>query len=156
MLKRLLYFALIFFLLVSTSGCWNRIEPENYAWLTWVGLDLAAEGQIRVNVAITPPLSPVPTGSSPPEKLLLVDSTVGDTLFEAVREINAHVPNRLFWGYLRAVFISEDLARSGVEQHLDVLYRNPRDRKNPWVFITKVQLTLFLKLDLRSRKIRIN
>ncbi|GAB6171894.1 Ger(x)C family spore germination protein [Paradesulfitobacterium aromaticivorans] len=136
MSKRSLSLALILVLLTLT-GCWNRIEPEQYAWLTWVGLDTAAGGKIQVTVAVSPPLSPVPTGAAQPEKLLLYSSATGDTLFEAVREINAHLPKRLFWSYLEAVFISEDLARAGVEQHLDALFRNVRVRKNAWVFITK-------------------
>lgn len=136
MLKRLLTFILIP-LLLSLTGCWNQIEPEHYAWLTWIGLDKGAGGKIQVTVALTPPLSPVPTGAAPPEKLLIVSSSSGDTLFEGVREINAHVPKRLFWPYLQAVIIGEDLARAGVEQHLDVLFRNVRVRKNAWVFITR-------------------
>jgi len=137
MLKKKLFLLCPLLLALSSAGCWNRLEPENYAWLTWVGLDQVAGGKIQANMVITPPLSPVPTGAAPPEKLLTLSSATGDTLFDAVREINAHVPKRLFWPYLQAVIIGEDLARTGVEQHLDVLFRNIRVRKNAWVFVTR-------------------
>lgn len=146
MLKRIFPLMLIP-LLLNLSGCWNRIEPENYAWLTWGGLDSAAGGKIQVTVVLTPPLSPVPTGAAPPEKLLTISSATGDTIFDAVREINAHVPKRLFWPYLHAVIIGEDLARAGVEQHLDVLFRNIRARKNAWVFITRGSVEPIFKVD---------
>lgn len=151
MLKRALSFSLILVLLTLT-GCWNRIEPEQHAWLSWLGLDTAPDGRIQVTVAVSPPLSPVPTGAAPPEKLLIYSSATGDTLFEAVREINAHLPKRLFWSYLKAVFIGEDLARTGIAQHLDVLFRNVRVRKNAWVFITKGPAAPLFKIDPQIEK----
>lgn len=152
MLKRILTFSLLMLFLLNLTGCWNRSEPEKYAWLTWVALDRTAEGKIQMTVAVSPPLSPVPTGAAPPEKLLIVSSAIGDTIFDAVREINSHMPKRLFWNYLQAVIISEDLARAGVEQYLDPLLRNIRVRKNPWVFITKGSTNSIFKIDPQIEK----
>jgi len=147
MAKRFLTLILVMFTLINTSGCWNRVEPENYSWVTWIGLDRLADGKVKMTVVVTPPLSPVPTGSAPPESLMLVSSATGSTLFEAARNLTSHVPKRLFWSYLQAVIISEDLARSGVEQHIDTLFRNVRNRKNAWVFITKGSTEPIFKID---------
>jgi spore germination protein KC len=152
MLKRILTFSLLILFLLNSTGCWNRIEPEQYTWLAWIALDRAAEGKIQVTVALSPPLSPVPTGTAPPEKLLIVSSSIGDTIFDAVREINSHMPKRLFWPYLQAIIISEDLARAGVEQYLDSLFRNVRTHKNAWVFITKGSTNSIFKVDPQIEK----
>ncbi len=152
MLKRILTFSLLLLFLLNLTGCWNRIEPEKYAWLNWIGLDRAAEGKLQVTLAVSPPLSPVPTGAAPPEKLLIVSSAIGDTLLDAVREINSHLPKRLFWNYLQAIIISEDLARVGVEQYLDILFRNIRNRKNAWVFITKGSTKSIFKINPQIEK----
>lgn len=151
MLKRLLALILIPVVL-SLTGCWNQIEPENYAWLAWIGLDRVAGGKIQVTVALTPALSPVPTGAAPPEKLLMVSSAVGDTLFDALRELNTHLPKRLFYSYMHAVIIGEDLAREGVEKYLDLLFRNVRLRKNAWVFITRGPTDSIFKIDPQIEK----
>jgi spore germination protein KC len=152
MLKRILVFSLLILFLLNLTGCGNRIEPEQYAWVTWIGLDRAAEGKIQVTVAVTPPLSPVPTGVAPPEKLLMVSTATGDTLFDAIREINSHMPKRLFWPYLQTVIISDDLASEGVDQYLDLLFRNGRFRKNSWVFITKGSTNSFFKVNPQIEK----
>ncbi|SPF40834.1 exported hypothetical protein [Candidatus Desulfosporosinus infrequens] len=151
MFKRILALLLIPVVL-GLTGCWNLIEPENYAWLAWLGLDRVAGGKIQVTVALTPPLSPVPTGASPPEKLLIVSSAVGDTLFDALRELNSHLPKRLFYSYMHAVIIGEGLAREGVEQDLDLLFRNVRLRKNAWVFITRGPTDSIFKIDPQIEK----
>jgi spore germination protein KC len=152
MLKRILIFSLLILFLLNSIGCWNRVEPEKYAWLTWVAFDRATEGKIQVTLAVSPPLSPIPTGAAPPEKLLIVSSSIGDTLFDAVREINSHMPKRLFWPYLQAIIISEDLARAGVDQHLDTMFRNIRTRTNAWVFITKGSTNSIFKIDPQIEK----
>ncbi len=147
MVKRILVFSLLLFQLILTGGCWNRLEPEHYAWLSWLGLDKAEGGKVKIMTVVSPPLSPVPTGAAPPEDLMLTSSATGDTVFDAVRNINAHLPKRLFWPYLQAVVLSEDIARSGVEQHLDALFRNVRVRKNAWVFITRGPVDSVFKID---------
>ncbi len=147
MAKRVITLSLMLFILVSTGGCWNRIEPENYSWITWIGLDRMAGGQVKATFIVTPPLSPVPTGAAPPEDLMLVSSATGNTLFEAVRKVNSHLPKRLFWPYLQALIIGEDLARSGVDQYIDALFRNVRVRKNAWVFITRGSTEPIFNID---------
>jgi len=152
MLKRILTFSLLILFFLNSTGCGNLIEPEQYAWLTWIGVDRTAEGKIQITVALTPPLSPVPTGIAPPEKLLMVSSSTGNTIFDAIRGINSHIPKRLFWPYLQAVIISDDLAREGVDQYLDLLFRNARARKNAWVFITKGSTNSIFKIDPQIEK----
>lgn len=151
MFKRILVFGLIL-LLLSTTGCWSRREPESYAWVSWIGLDTLGGEKIQFNIAFVPPLSPIPTGASPPEKLLLTASETGDGIFDAVRNINSHVPVRIFWNFLQATFISEDMARSGVEQYLDSQFRSFRVRKNAWVFITKGSTERLFKIEPQIEK----
>ncbi len=152
MVKRMLIISLILFILISLGGCWGVIEPENCSWVTWQGLDKLADGKIKVTLVVTPPLSPVPTGSAPPEKLMQVSSDSGDTLFEAARKLNYHLPKRLFWPYLQAIIYSEDLARSGLEQSIDSESRVGRVRKNAWVFITKGSTDSIFKIDSQLEK----
>ncbi|HBW38120.1 Ger(x)C family spore germination protein [Desulfosporosinus sp. BICA1-9] len=152
MLKRSLTFSLLMLFLLNLTGCWNRIEPEQYAWVNWIALDRTAEGKIQITLAVSPPLSPVPTGSAPPEKLLMVSSAIGDTMLDALRDINSHLPKRLFGNYLQAVIISEDLARTGVEQYMDNLFNNVKNRKNAWVFITKGSTNSIFKIDPQFEK----
>lgn len=133
--------------LLNITGCWSIHEPEKYTWISWLGLDRAVDGKIRVNVALTNPHSRIPTGEAPPEQQLMVSSDQGDTIFDAVRNINAHLPKRLFWPYLQAIIISEDLARSGVNQYLDMLFRNVRARKNAWVIVTKGDTDPIFQID---------
>ncbi len=152
MLKRILTFSLLMLFFTNLTGCWSRREPEQYAWLTWISMDSAAEGKVQVTVGLTPPLSPVPTGMAPPEKLLMVFSAIGDTRFDAVAEINSHLSKRLFPDYLQAVIISEDLARAGVKQYLDLLFRNSEERKNAWVFITKGSTNSIFKINPQLEK----
>lgn len=137
MVKRVLVFILILPLLLFTSGCWDVIEPEQYAWNMWTGVDKIMDDKVHLIVALTPPLSPVPTGAAPPEKLLTVVSDTGDTLFDAFRKIYTHVSKRLFGYYGQGVFIGEAAARSGVYEYMGIWERAVKVRKNAWVFITR-------------------
>jgi spore germination protein KC len=151
MVKRILVVSLILSLFLS-AGCWNRREPESYAWLTWIGMDRAEGEKIQITAAVSPALSPVPTGAAPPEKLLLVSSVTGDSAFEAVRNLTSHIPKRLFWGYLQALIVSEDIARSGMEQYLDFVFRDHEGRKNAWVFITRGPTEPVFKIEPQIEK----
>lgn len=82
----------------------------------------------------------------------MVSSAVGDTLFDALRELNTHLLKRLFYSYMHAVIIGEGLAREGVEQDLDLLFRNVRLRKNAWVFIARGPTDSIFKIDPQIEK----
>ena len=49
--KRLLALVLIP-LLLNMTGCWSVVEPEKYAWVTWMGIDRTPDGKIRITLGV--------------------------------------------------------------------------------------------------------
>ncbi|HZW81921.1 MAG TPA: Ger(x)C family spore germination protein, partial [Candidatus Deferrimicrobium sp.] len=140
-------FAAIIILLLFCMGCWNRREPEAYSYLTFLAIDKADNGQIKLGFLYTPPLSPVPTGIKPPESLSLVSTIEARSLFEGIRNSTSHLPARSFFGYVHAIIFSEELAREGLSKYLDLIYRDHEIRKNAFVFITKGSSTPLVQMD---------
>jgi len=124
--------ALLAVLLHLLTGCWDRIEVNDVAYVNTATLDLTPEGRVRLAIQlVVPAASPGPGGSGgagrqPP----YVMAGEGDTVGSALRSVQEAVPRRLFWGHMQAVVLGEDLARQGIGPYLSFFarQREPRGR----------------------------
>lgn len=129
----------------SLSGCWNRRELNTLAIVVAMGLDKAAEkGKVEVTVQIVKPgeISPPSgrggggggTGGSQP---VLVLTTSGETVFDAVRNAVLQIDRRLFWPHTKVVVVGEELARAGIAPLLDWIDRDAEPRRLSWLFVAR-------------------
>lgn len=119
-------------ILLFLAGCWDKNEINDLAVVLAAGIEKDTNDTIRLSLQIK---TPVPQGTSiaPVE----VKQGSGKTIFDAMEELQERVPRKIFWGHNEAIFISEELAKEGIREHLDFFARYVEVRLRNHIFITK-------------------
>ncbi|MGI6130293.1 MAG: Ger(x)C family spore germination protein [Bacillota bacterium] len=118
---------------VSVSGCRDAREIESVGFVLGLGIDETADGRIEVWAQVALP-SAKPAEEEKRESWMA--SSVGDTVWDALRQLNNRSTKVLFRAHVRALVIGERFARGGVARALDVLARDAQFRYRSWVFVT--------------------
>ncbi|MFK7691600.1 Ger(x)C family spore germination protein [Paenibacillus sp. HJGM_3] len=148
------------------TGCWDRVEIEERAVILGISIDTApkeaeveehevshlegkfpapAQNMIRVAVQIALP-GRIPLGPGEPsgggggrgsEQTVWVLDVVGHTIDDALMNLQQQISNKLFFGHLRVIIISEDVAKLGLQNINDYLRRNSEVRRMAWMLIAK-------------------
>lgn len=116
---------------IVLSGCWDRIEVNDLAVVSLVGIDQAEQG-IRVTVNIVAPKQAGTGGGgggAPGQATgFVVYSSEGSTTLEALRRMQLSLPRRLFFGHARALVLGREFAQAGIRPAIDFWSRHPESR----------------------------
>ncbi len=148
---------------ILLSGCWDRLELEDRAVILGVAIDKLEPGmsedendvthlnesnpaknqdRIRVTVQIALPgripLGPGEGGGgkSGSTNPLWIIGVSGHTIDDALMNLQQQVSSRLFFGHLRVIVISEELAKDGIANINDYFRRNPEVRRMAWMMVS--------------------
>lgn len=125
--------------LILLTGCWNRIEINDIAIVTAIGLDLTESDEIHLSLQVAIPSklgSSGPTGGSS-EKSTFVISETGSTISEAFSNIQGKLSRTIFFSQSRIVIIGEELAKKSVSHVIDFQTRYAEPRINSFIMFTK-------------------
>lgn len=147
-------------LLPFLTGCWDRTEIETRANILGIAIDVSEDNQqmhesevnhmtgifpepnkkliqITAQIAVPGriPLGPE-SGSNGSQKPVWLVSTVGHTLDDAILNLQQEIADRLFFGHLRVIIVSNEVARKGLGDLNDYLRRNPEVRRTAWMIIS--------------------
>ncbi|MCY9659234.1 Ger(x)C family spore germination protein [Paenibacillus chondroitinus] len=128
---------LVFFFL---SGCWDRTEMNDIAFVTATALDLADNGNIICYLQIAAPTTSkggVSGGGSSNNQNSYVIFAEGKTGNEVHQKLQKKSSHSLFYSHRSVVFISERLARHGTENLLDIFTHDPRNRLKAYIMVVK-------------------
>ncbi|WP_342439189.1 Ger(x)C family spore germination protein [Paenibacillus sp. FSL L8-0436] len=136
-LLRLLLALLIPLLL---SGCWERKELNEIAFVLGMGLDKSESGyKVTMQVVIPSSISSQTAGGAgggggvP----VVVSSFTVPTIYEADRQYTLISSRTSYKGHIRVLVIGEELARAGIAETLDVLKRSREPRNDYFVMVAK-------------------
>lgn len=138
---KILAFCCFFFIILS--GCWDKKEINDLAVILSAGIDKLSDDSIQLTVQIRTPAqgtsgSPGSTGQSGSfSPSIEVKQAKGETIFDALEQLQEKTPRELFWGHNQAIFISEEIAKEGIREHIDFFARYFEARLRTHVFITK-------------------
>ncbi|WP_410771407.1 Ger(x)C family spore germination protein [Fontibacillus sp. BL9] len=105
------------------SGCWNRRELNDLAIAVAAGVDKVGDRyRLSVQVAVPGQVASKKVGSSQAPATLY--TAEGDTLFEAARRMSQTSPRKIYFSHLRMFIMGESLARQGMAEVLDLLFRD--------------------------------
>ena len=123
------------FLIFTLSGCWNYHELNNYSIVTGVAIDkVEDEYQVSVLIANTPKNESDKEQNS---SKIVVYSGNGDTIFTAIKEIGLISAKELYMGHFAVLVISEDVAKDGISEVIDMFLRESSTKKNFYVVVAK-------------------
>lgn len=131
--KLLFVFGLIFMM----SGCYNYRELNQLAITSAIGIDKKGdEYEVSIQVMNTQKQgSDGSTSGSQPKFITYKEK--GKTLQRAFRNIVLESPRRLYANHISLLVISEEVAKEGLSDVLDLLFRDSESRKQFSVLISK-------------------
>lgn len=122
-------------IMLFVSGCWNYHELNNYSIVTGIAIDKNEKGyEASVLIANSPKETANKEADS---SRIVVYSGVGDSIFTAIKDIGLISAKELYLGHFSVLIISEDVARDGINDVIDLFLRESNSKKNFYVAISK-------------------
>lgn len=134
MRKLILILSLLTFM-ISSVGCWDYIEYEQMTQIYALGLDIDIKSnEIRVTAQYIPITKSLGEKTAETTKGTVFSATAG-TIIEALTKLQQASSNKLFFGYLQVIVISEDAARYIMKDILVFFDRTPSIRSSVSIVI---------------------
>ncbi|TCM96468.1 spore germination protein KC [Paenibacillus sp. BK033] len=137
---RALKAAWLLLVVFTLGGCWDRMEINDLAFVTGTAMDVQEDGSLFCTLQIAIPGSKEGTGGGgkgDSGSFYLVSAT-GNSGNEIHRALQKKSSRQLFYSHRSVVFISERLARQGINKALlDVFTHDPRNRLKTYIMIVK-------------------
>jgi spore germination protein KC len=124
------------FLLSLSIGCSNRRELNDLAITVGLGIDKMDTDQYRVSAQVVEP-GEVAEKSGHGRSPAILYSETGATVMEALRKMTKSSPRKMYLAHLRVLIIDERLARDGINEVVDVMFRGHELRTDFYVAIAK-------------------
>jgi len=138
------------------SGCWNRIELNELSIVSATSFDFNGDKWVNSFQVIIPSAISSGTGlagGGGSQSPVTVFSSEGNTIREAVSKSSMETPRQLFFAHNNALIISDEVARQGINQILDLHYRNTDARETVHVLITQGNARAILERLVHTEKI---
>lgn len=127
-------FFLIPFIFLLT-GCWNYYELNNLAICTGIAID-KVDDKYEVTYLISN-AKKNEVSSKEGEAGTTTYNGVGDTIQDAINDLQIKMPFEPYNGHLVVTIISPDIAKDGVESILDLLARDTESRNFFYLLLSK-------------------
>jgi spore germination protein KC len=142
------------FLILGTTGCWNRRELDTLAILMGMGIDKPEDSgnvlltaQIVKAGEIKTPKSGGSGGSGGigggggggGQKAYWNLESTGDTVFSALRGFTHESSRKVYLPHNQVLIFGQEIAREGLQKYIDFFVRDPETRLNVWVLVSKTR-----------------
>jgi spore germination protein KC len=148
----------LFAVMTLITGCWDRKEVNNLSVIMAAGIDKAGEKNIELSVQVYNPraagggqqqgMSQSSSSGGGGIGQTIVRSEVGSNIADAMSKLQEKLPRQIFWGHGEIFIIGEELAKSGLRDHIDFILRSPEIRDNANILISKGPAKRVLTLQM--------
>lgn len=121
--KKVVVIILILVQTLSLTGCWNRRELNTLGIIGMVGVDADSNG-IKSTFEVIKPEKSNKSGGEKPEAPVKYIQTNGRTVMETFRNAPLSFDRKLFVSHAKTFLFSEELARKGLAENLDMVLRD--------------------------------
>ncbi len=135
MVKKLLVCFMISALAILLGGCWGKTELNEIGIVTTTGIDLEANGNIRITV-----LSVQPEGSSvsqPNRSMTWIGTATGKNLMDASKNLRSIAMKHLTWIHNSVIIIGQAAAEQSMDEVIDFFSRNREVRFSSYILIAQ-------------------
>lgn len=153
LLKRAAALLLVLSLTIPLTGCWGKHELTELYFVTAIALDKSDEsGKIdfAFQVAKMQSSSSGSTsgGAKSSGKAALVLKATASSMSEAVNTVNRNSSRVLFIHHNQVILFSEELARDGLSDHIDVFMRNLQSRMEVPIVVVEGKAVAVLEEEM--------
>jgi spore germination protein KC len=136
------------------TGCWDRLDPENMAFIMAVGVDPGPRNDYIFTFAVAMPKSSSgaaggsgggSSSGSSSQKIVDVFSEEGANLAAALLASQSFVARRLTLIHSKAFVLGEDIAHQGIMSVLGECVRNSEFRRTVNIITTKGRADMYLQ-----------
>lgn len=135
------FFILLLMILVFVTGCWDKREINQLAFVQGLGIDKDKDNMIDLTIQVLKPGLLAggggggAGGGSVVGKPYTVFESSGVDFAKAYMNANAELSRTLFMQHNEIIFFGEKFAKSGVYKTLDFMTRNPEFRRTEFVLV---------------------
>lgn len=122
------------------AGC-MRGELDERLILSSLGIDKTEDNKVKITVALIDTRSV----NQQEAKGVQVYSSVGNTIFDAVRSTIIKLGKQPIWPYIKIVVLGPSVTKENVLPFLDFLNRNNEVQPNPYILVSKVEAAEIIK-----------
>ncbi|MNW42626.1 Spore germination protein B3 precursor [compost metagenome] len=115
------------------TGCWDRNEMDELAFVMASGLDLADDGELEISLQIALPTGIQASDHSGGKKAFMAVSEKGNDGMDIFSKEQQQLSRNINLGHRRVIIIGEALGRKGINQVMDTLLRSPESRYNSYI-----------------------
>jgi len=152
----------LFILLVGSvfllTGCWDRTEINDMAFVVATGVDKGPNNDYRVSVEVPLPSSMGGAGSrgggggtSGKEPFYVAQGTGGNTRM-GLEDIQLRLSRQLYFGHRRVTIFGEDMAKLGITEILNAVFIQPQSRISTLILVSKGDAVNLLKTQPRMER----
>ncbi|WP_158602237.1 Ger(x)C family spore germination protein [Cohnella endophytica] len=134
------------------TGCWDRLDPENMAFIMAIGVDQGPRNDYIYTFAVAMPKSSSGAAggggggsNDSSQKIVDVFSVEGDNLAATLLASQSFVARRLTLIHSKVFVLGEGIARQGVMPVLSEVVRNDEFRRTVNILTTKGQANAFIQ-----------
>lgn len=110
-------------LVMLLTGCWNRRELNAISVVLAMGIDWV-DKQYQISVQVSDPSQMSINRSVGERSPAIVFTERAPTIFEALRKITTKASRRMYLSHMRIVILDEEVAKRGIRNPLDFLFRD--------------------------------
>lgn len=131
------------------SGCWDRVDPENMAFIVAIGVDPGPKNDYLFTfaLAVPKPVNASGGGSQSPtnKKLITVYTVESSNIASALVASQSFIARRLTLIHAKAFIFGESIARKGLMPILSEVVRNREFRRSMYVMTTRGDAETFIQ-----------
>lgn len=131
-MKRIFAFIFVLFILFLSSGCYNYKEINEMAIVSSIGIDKDDD-----NYVVSAQIMNSKESEDSEDSQITVYSKKGKTIHEALRNLTLESPRKLYGNHLSKIVLSEEVAKEGIENILDLFIRVTEVRNEFIITIVK-------------------
>ena len=133
-MKKFVLIIITLFILLISSGCYNYKEINDMAIVSSIGIDKDNKNDKYI---VSAQIMNSKESEDSEDSQITVYAKEGDTVHEALRNITLKSPRKLYGNHLSKIVLSEEVAKEGIDNILDIFNRITEVRNEFIITIVK-------------------
>ena len=132
-------------LLTLLSGCYDKKELDNLAYVIAIGIDKGEKEDLKITFQIAVPIQISGESAEGGEKTTFTVSEETDSLYNAMSKINSNISKELTLSHIKLILYSEDLAKNDLTGYVNAFLSNREIRPRTTVAVCEDDIEEFFK-----------